>query len=35
MTLAMSRTVPVRPSGWKLSKLCSVSSSLSLGTNRS
>jgi hypothetical protein len=35
MTLAMSRVVPVRPTGWKPSKLCRVSSSLSFGTNRS
>src|SRR6516164_3456911 len=35
MVLARSRAVPTRPSGWKLSKLCRVSSSLSLGTNRS
>ena len=33
MVLARSRTVPVRPSGWKPSKLCRVSSSLSFGTN--
>src|ERR1700745_3424029 len=34
MVLARSRAVPTRPSGWKPSKLCSVSSSLSLGTKR-
>ena len=33
MVLARSRVVPVRPSGWKPSKLCRVSSILSLGTN--
>jgi DNA-binding GntR family transcriptional regulator len=35
MVLAMSRAVPVRPSGWKPSKLCRVASSWSWGTNRS
>jgi len=35
MVLAISRVVPVRPSGWKPSKLCRVVSSWSLGTNLS
>jgi hypothetical protein len=35
MVLAMSRTVPVRPSGWKASKLCRVASIWSFGTNLS
>ena len=33
MVLARSRAVPVRPSGWKASKLCSVASTWSAGTN--
>ena len=33
MVLARSRAVPVRPSGWKPSKLCRVSSTWSAGMN--
>jgi hypothetical protein len=33
MVLARSQAVPVRPSGWKSSKPCRVSSSLSARTN--